>query len=301
MSACLRLLATLVACLPWRALGLLGHGLGLLAGSLLRIRRASVEEAMRLAEVGDVPRAARAMYASLGRGVFELLWLRGASARRRDRALATHVRWDDGAFDVLDAALARGPVVLAAGHTGNWEAVAFAAARLLAHRGRRLVVVAKPFSARGFDGFVSALRSDLGVVVVPPDGAARACLDALRRGDVVVMPVDQVPESRRHAVAVHVFGRAAWADRAPATIAARAGAAMLAVVARREGGTQHVRVAAVLRPREAGAEGTTRAATAVIEAFARVEPASFMWLHRRWREPIRVSRPRSTFPTRTPA
>ncbi len=301
MSVCLRLLAALVAWLPWRALGVLGLGLGFVAGSVLRIRRASVEEAMRRAGVADVPRAARAMYASLGRGVFELLWLRGARSDRRARALASHVVWEDGAFETLDAALRRGPVVLAAGHTGNWEAVAFAAARLLAERGRRLVVVAKPFSARGFDRFVSGLREALGIVVVPPGGAARACLDALRRGDVVVMPTDQVPEAKRHAVPVEVFGRAAWADRAPATIAARAGATMLAVVARRDGGSQRVRVAAVLRPREDGLLATTRAVTAVMEAFAHAEPSSWMWLHRRWREPIRAARPRSTFPTRTPA
>jgi lauroyl/myristoyl acyltransferase len=63
---------------------------------------------------------------------------------------------------------------------------------------------------------------------------------------------------------------------------------------------QHVRVAAALDPREDGVRETTSAVTAVVEAFARAEPASWMWLHRRWREP-RVSRRRSTFPERTPA
>src|SRR5437868_15206077 len=54
---------------------LLGALLGWLAGSVLRIRRAQVEAAMRAAGVDDAPAQARAMYRSLGVSLVEFLGL----------------------------------------------------------------------------------------------------------------------------------------------------------------------------------------------------------------------------------
>lgn len=289
MRALLRTLAALVACLPWSALRLPGEALGLLAGTVLRIRRGAVEEAMARAHVDDVPAAARAMYASLGRGVFELLWLAGASEARRARVLRECVAFEPGALEALHASLARGPVLLAASHTGNWELVAFATARRLADEGRRLVVVAKPFSLSGFDRFTRELRAAFGVDVVEPRGAASACIERLRRGDVVVMPIDQVPDRDVHALRMSVLGELAWTDRAPATIAARAEAEVLVVAAKRRSSTQHVSVLACVPPRtdavRAWVDQTTRDTTVALESFVGTHPAAWMWLHRRWRAP----------------
>jgi lauroyl/myristoyl acyltransferase len=93
----------------------LGALLGWLAGSVLRIRRAHVEAAMRAAGVASPAAAARAMYASLGRSVFEFLWL----AVRGAPALAA-VRVDEASRAAWDGACAKGRgVVVAASHTGN--------------------------------------------------------------------------------------------------------------------------------------------------------------------------------------
>lgn len=289
MSVLLRLLAALVACVPWSALRRPGAALGWLAGSVLRIRRGAVVAAMARAGVADPPEAARAMYASLGQGVFELLWLAGASSARRAAVVRENVVYEPGALEALEAALARGPVLLAASHTGNWELVAFATAARLAERGRRLSVVAKPMSMGVFDRFTRTLRASFGIDLVDPRGAVAACVARLRRGDVVVMPVDQVPESELHAVRVSVHHAWASADRAPATIAARAGAEVLVVAADRRASTQHVAVLASVPPRtdavRAWVDQTTRDATAALESFVDAHPAAWMWLHRRWRAP----------------
>jgi KDO2-lipid IV(A) lauroyltransferase len=269
----------------------LGRALGFVAGSVLRIRRALVEAAMDRAGVASPAAMAPRMYAALGMGLAELLWLAAAPERDVDAAVAG-VELDAGALAALDGALARGPVVLLASHTGNWELAAAAAARLLARRGRRLVVVAKPMRVRGVDMFVARVRARLGVRTLAPRGAIQGALRALASGEVVVTPIDQVPERAGHGLAVRFLRQEALADRAPATIAWRARATALVVAAHRSGaGRLRVEVLATAPPPHGAAPGrawidaTTRSATAALEAFVQRAPEAWMWLHRRWRAP----------------
>lgn len=229
--------------------------------------------------------SADAMYRGLGRGVFELLWLSGASEARRARVLAREVTLD---ARTLDLALDRGPVVLCASHTGNWELAAAAAARVLATRGRRLAVVAKPMSSPGIDAFCTRLRARLGVAVIAPAGALSAARAALAAGACVAMPIDQVPERSAHARAAEFLGAPALVDRAPGVLARRAGASLLAVAARRDRGRHRVEVLASWPPpRSAGeVDRALAGATAALADFVRRQPESWLWLHRRWRAPL---------------
>jgi KDO2-lipid IV(A) lauroyltransferase len=212
-------------------------------------------------------RSAGEMYRSLATGVFELLWLAGASKESRDAVLDR--------FVVLDP-MPEGPVVLCASHTGNWELAAAAAARV-----RPLVVVAKPFSLSGFDAFVARLREALGIRVLRPEGALLAAREALAGGAVVVMPIDQVPERAAHATRASFLGEDAHVDRAPFVLARRSNAKIVVTAAVREGSHHQVRVIARLEP----GRDTPHTATAALDAFVRANPAQWMWLHRRWRPP----------------
>jgi KDO2-lipid IV(A) lauroyltransferase len=273
----LRAIAALVSLLPWRATTPLGRTLGFLAGSVLRIRRSHVEAS--LARIGA--RGAAAMYASLGIGVFELLWLAGASKARRDAVLDRHVRLD---------VIPDGPIVFCASHTGNWELAAAAAARV-----RPLFVVAKPFTSSGFDAFVARLRDLLGVRTIHPDGAMKAALAALADGAIVVMPIDQVPDrrARAHVDRAPFLGADAHVDRAPFVVARRAKAKALVTVARRDGTRHEVRIL--------GAADGPAAATAVLDRFVRAHPECWMWLHRRWRRPVdRLEKAAWTTPSSSP-
>ncbi len=241
------------------------------------------------------------MYASLGRGVFELLWLAGAGDARRARAIEEHVTLDAAA---LDRALARGPVVLCASHTGNWELAAAAAAKALAERGRRLVVVAKPFSSPGFDAFCTHLRARLGVGTIRPAGALAAARRALAGGACVALPIDQVPDRATHAIEARFLGATALVDRAPAVLARRAAASMLVVAGSRAGSAHRVEVLAVLDPPRSHGDVARAAtcATAALEGFVRRDPAAWMWLHRRWRAPRdRLIESAWTTPSSSPA
>ena len=298
----LLLLARAVALLTWSSLGHAGAVLGWLAGSVLRIRRGAVEAAMTRAAVNDPRAEASAMYRGLGEGVFELLWLAGVSAKRRAEALGNHVRLDEDLEGALIAAAERGPVILAASHTGNWELIAYGAAQVLAKHGRRLAVVVKPQSVGVFHAFCMNLREACGLVLIEPRGALAAARRCLAAGDVIAMPIDQVPDRRRHGLEVPFLGAAALADRAPAALARATGATLLVVAASRDGRLQRGHLLAELAahaphaphaPPTASAwiENATRDATRALETFVSARPASWLWLHRRWRAPLELRAP----------
>src|SRR5271170_7093917 len=112
----------------------------------------------------------------------------------------------------------------------------------------------------------------------------------LRAKGAVAMMIDQAPESPRHAVAVDFLGRRAFADRAPAALAASSRAPLVVAAARRDAGGSHVLyVLEVLVPparptREWVAEATV-SATRALDDFVRIYPRQWLWLHRRWKSP----------------
>ena len=161
----LAVLARLVALLPWRALGAMGRAIGWLAGSLVRVRRAHVQQAMTVAGIAAPARQADAMYASLGRSAVEFLWLAGRE--RRGRAgreiagrggeIARHVTLDPGSSERWRRAVLGGRgVVIAASHTGNWDLAACAMARDV-----ELLVVTKRLSVAPIDRFRQPTRAAL--------------------------------------------------------------------------------------------------------------------------------------------
>ena len=249
-------------------------------GGVLRIRRSIVLAAMERACVQNASIVAKQMYARLGRDAVDLLWVAGRSKRARDG-----VRISADVALALDDALAGGPVIFFASHTGNWELTAAAAARLLEARGKKLVVVAKPMSDRGTDSFLARLRASLGVTTIAPHGALRSASYALAsREAVVVMPIDQVPDDASHGMQVSFLGAPALVDRAPATLAWRSRATAL-VVATDSLGCVHL--LSTLRPSSGSSRvwinDATVNATSALAAFIEKEPAAWLWLHRRWK------------------
>ncbi len=203
---------------------MLGGLLGWLAGSVLRIRRAHVEQSMRAAGVAQPARQARAMYRSLGIAVFEFLWM-----ALRGRGALAGVRIEHGSQTLWEQALAGGRgVVVAASHTGNWDLSACAIARDV-----ELLVVTKRLSAAWLDRFWQSTRAKLGVRLTGAAGALGRAREMLRRGGAVAMMIDQAPAAS-HAIPVTFLGQPAHADRAPAAVAATAGAPIVVAASRRD-------------------------------------------------------------------
>lgn len=275
----LRILAALIGVLPWRALEPLGAVIGWVAGSVLRIRRRHVEHAMCVAGVEDERRQARAMYRSLGASALEFLWL-----ARRGAESAKHVRVEDSSVApwLRSRALGHG-VVVAASHTGNWDLAACAIARQV-----ELMIVTKRLSVTSLDTFWQSTRMHQGVSLVEAPGAMGRARKALRRGAAVAMMIDQAPGSRRQAMGVEFLGRPALADRAPAVLAAAAGAPLVVAASLRDSQGEHVlRVLDVFvppeRPNRQWIDQATVSATKALDGFVRAHPSQWLWLHRRWK------------------
>jgi Kdo2-lipid IVA lauroyltransferase/acyltransferase len=256
----------------------LGALLGWLAGSVLRIRRAHVERAMRAAGVEQPSRQARAMYRALGTSVFEFLWMAARGVAVLDVVTiepASRARWAQALSE------GRG-VVVAASHTGNWDLSACAIAREV-----ELLVVTKRLSVRWLDRFWQATRAKLGVRLTEASGAVGRAREVARRGGAVAMMIDQVPLVR-HALPVAFLGQSAHADRAPAAMAAAAGAPLVVAVGRREPSGRHLlHVLEVLtppsRPTRVWIDEATRRATRELERFVLAYPDQWLWMHRRWK------------------
>ncbi len=293
MSRLLRGFAVLVARLPWHGLATAGAAVGWLAGSVLGIRRRAVLEAMTTAQLAEPKREARAMYANLGTGAAELLWLAGSKPSLRAAAVREQVALDADLAFAVTAACARGPVVLAASHTGNWELSAYGMAAFLKGLGRGLGIVVKAQSVGVVHAFCTDLRTACGVTLIAPKGALAEAKRRLTAGDVVAMPIDQVPDSARHAIAVSFLGGRAHADRAPSALARATSATLIVLASSRVGRVQRMHLLAELAPdspRNVGSRAwidfATARASASLEAFVRDHPSSWLWLHRRWRAPF---------------
>ncbi len=262
---------------PVRFARWLGAGIGMFVGSVLRIRRAHVEDAMARASVPDPAATASRMYRSLGISLLELLWAWSGPSRRLDELVeVSRARFDDA------RALGRG-VVLAAAHTGNWDLVACAAARVTP-----LTVVTKHLSIGWLDSVWQRGRSRTGVRLVAEGSVAECASRVLARGEALAMMVDQAPERRRAVVEVDFLGARALADLSPALIAMRARCPLVSTVARRRAdGVTEVRVQGVYvppaRPNREWARRATIEISRELERFVLEHPEQWLWMHRRWK------------------
>jgi len=264
------------------ALGL-GGATGIIAGSVLRIRRADVDRHLGWAFPDELPawrrRVARESYAHLGREAV-VLFRRGGWSVDRVLERTTMVGFD--AF--REAATGEAGLVLLTAHLGNWE---IGGASITA-RGIPLDVVAKGMSNRGFQEELFATRERLGMRVIEMGDATRESLRSLRRGEVVALLADQ--SAHRGGMALPFFGRPASTARGPALFAARSGAPVwLAFAIRDRGPRQRYTVtfeplpfAPTGRPEE-DAQALMGAYARRLEEAVRAAPGQYFWQHRRWK------------------
>lgn len=281
----LRVTRALIGVLPEDAALSLGAALGVVVGSVLRIRRSDVDRHLAWAFSDSSPawrrRVARASYAHFGREAV-VLFRRGGWTREGVLGRTTVV-----GFDGFREAVAAGDgLILLTGHLGNWEIGGAA----LAARGVPLDVVGKGMSNEGFQKDLFDARERLGMRVIELGDAAREGIRSLRRGRVLALLGDQ--RARRGRVLVPFFGKLASTTRGPALLAARTGAPVWVAFAIRDRRRQH-RYNVTLEPLRFVATGdATEDVAALMEAYGRrleeavrATPEQYFWHHRRWKDP----------------
>ncbi len=177
------------------------------------------------------------------------------------------------------AARGRGVLVLTA-HYGNWELLA--AAHGLT--GLPLSIVIRPLDHPVLDELAARFRRRSDAELIVKRQAVREVLQALRRGRMVGILLDQ-NATRAEGVFVPFFGVAASTSKGLAVLALRTDAPVVPVFLRRTADGRHcMDVSPPLMP---PSDGDVLAYTAtfnrVIEGAIRRAPEQWLWMHARWR------------------
>lgn len=184
----------------------------------------------------------------------------------------------------LAGAVAGGKGVLAfSAHIGNWEV----GSSVISKAGT-LSVIARALDNPCFDRALLRFREGMGARVIYKQQAAKKVLQALRNGEIVAILIDQ-NVLRREAVFVDFFGRPAGTTPALGAFHLRTGAPLLPVFCLpAAGGRYRLRIlppVSFVPGEDVGADvlKITGICTKIIETAIREDPASWLWVHDRWR------------------
>ncbi len=261
----------------------LGWGLGWLAGSVFRVRRATVDRNLALAfpdrDERWRKRIAGRVLPHIARESVMLLRMARMSAEDLRR------RTEVAGFEAMMAATRSGKgVIIVTGHLGNWEIGGGAAAV----RGLPLDVVAKVQKNPLVEERILRMRVSLGMRVIHRHQAPREVLRSLRNARAVALVADQ--DARSSGIFVDFFGVPASTARGPGLFAARTGSPVFLAVPERLPGLRG-RYRVTFEPmdlpghtdRDAFVEDFTRRYMNQLEAAIQRIPEQYFWVHRRWK------------------
>ncbi|HET6463159.1 MAG TPA: lysophospholipid acyltransferase family protein [Candidatus Krumholzibacteria bacterium] len=222
-----------------------------------------------------------AMFQQLGRNAFEFMRLEGASPD----AVKARVSRVEGMENFLGA-LQRGKgIVVVTGHIGCWELLP----AYFVAMGYPITVVGRRMNVARLNRRLLAVRNGLGVTSLDRDDNPRPMFDVLARGEILGVLIDQ--HTRVAGTWVPFFGRPAHTPTAVAKLALATGAAIVPMALFLERSGKHVvRVMPEIPvqntgAREADVQRITAQASQAVEDLIRLDPAQWVWFHKRWREP----------------
>ena len=207
--------------LPESVIRRLGLGIGYLMSFVARRRFTMTERHQRrvLGPDADVRKAARRVFALYGRYWAETFWIR---PRRHEDALR---RSTLGGLEHLHRAVASGRgVILALGHTGNWEIAGLRAAT----EGARVLAVAETLSNPRIVEWWVQMREMMDIDVVLTGKGIRATGDLIRRlesGGTIALLSDR--DLKGTGIPVTLFGEETTLPAGPLSLACRTGAVLL--------------------------------------------------------------------------
>ena len=258
----------------------IGAGLGRLLMRLLGSRRRIAEDNIRQAfgnmSDEDVKRIVKGTFEGFGMNI--ALY---AAAGCRPDGVFDHLEVEG--WENLQRLLDEGVGVLGVGaHLGAWELGSW----WLAERVPVSVVV-KRIKNRAVEREAERIRAQFGVRTLYERGSALQIFRRLKRGEVVIMVLDQHAPSRL-GVWVDFFGRPASTLKSVAEIASKTRSPLVVGYALREGAGRYRLVFSHTfdppKPDEEAIKAATQQYTRAIEQIVRAHPDQWFWLHRRWKE-----------------
>jgi Kdo2-lipid IVA lauroyltransferase/acyltransferase len=280
-----RVVAGCMSLLPMSSVRACGGGLGRFVYTIDRFhRRIAIEnlsQAFPARTPGEISALAREMFAHFGRWALELLKFGGLS---RDQML--QLVDSEGEERVWQAYEQGRGVLFFTGHFGYWETQAI----VQPLRVRPVSVLARPLDNPHVHALLEGIRTRTGNSVIYRKGAIRKVLRELAENRGVAILIDQhlhTPD----AVMVDFFRRPAATTSALAALALRTGAPVIPVFALPLPGGRYrfVYERAVEPPRSDSPDAIrefTQRCTDVLEMYVRRHPELWLWMHRRWRDPV---------------
>jgi KDO2-lipid IV(A) lauroyltransferase len=178
----------------------------------------------------------------------------------------------------------RGLIIISA-HLGNWEVGMQYAACFM---GKPALGVAKKIRFQPLNQWIQRHRTRFGHKIIHKKGALPDMRQALRRGDVVALLVDQ--SRRREGVDVKFFGHKVTATPAAAFLAIRCKCPVLPIFCIRDvNGYLTIHVDEPLHFKWTGdlhadVEANTQLITDSVERMVRNYPEQWFWVHKRWKK-----------------
>lgn len=261
--------------------------------NLKRVYGGAVDEA-------GIARLAAAHYGHLWRLLGEFFRFRWLSAAQKQAMVRV-----EGIDNFLAARDQGKGILILTGHFGNWEVSTTAGLALFPEMRGKFHFVRRPIKPEWLDRLVTRRFQKAGFGVFSKRDSLDAMLEALARGDAVVLPFDQ-HAGPPDGIAVDFLGHAAWTFKSLAIIALSTGAPVLPGSSWREPDGRHVlRFEAPFGPIEHDSTTeairlNTRAYNAALEKLVVRHPEQWYWVHRRWKH-VEVKPRRQRRPAPAPA
>ncbi|OGF99176.1 MAG: hypothetical protein A2Z86_04480 [Candidatus Glassbacteria bacterium GWA2_58_10] len=258
-----------------------GRGLGWLAWSVVRLRRAQVLENLQRSfpQKGEAALEAlgRRCYRCLGQYFVEMFWLQRLSTEEQGRWISFE------GWEIMEEALGGGMgVINVTFHYGNFEVMGAYAART----GLPLEVISRPQTNPYFERWLRKLRTSSGMGLIPVNASARTVIEVLRSGRIVSFLSDQ--DAHHVGVFVDFLNQPASTAKGPALFAFKTGApVVLSIMVPQEDGKWKIIFERVPRPETKDKDIFIREMTAWytsrLEDYIHQAPEHWFWPHRRWK------------------
>jgi KDO2-lipid IV(A) lauroyltransferase len=176
-------------------------------------------------------------------------------------------------------------LIIVSAHLGNWEfGMQFAACFMQ----KPALGVAKRIRFQPLNQWVHNLRTRFGTSIIHKKGALPDMRQALRRGEIVGLLVDQ--SKRKEGVDVNFFGHRVPATPAAAFLSIRCKSPILPIFCIREASGQlTIHVERPIKTRWSGdlrsdVQANTQLITDTVECMIRKYPEQWFWVHKRWKK-----------------
>jgi KDO2-lipid IV(A) lauroyltransferase len=221
---------------------------------------------------------ARKIFKNTARMIFEYAWLYNSVSKNNSKYFSIK------GVEYLSAAHAKKKgVLLLSAHLGNWEL----GAALATFTNFPITVVYRKIKSKPIDLLIQKNRESFGVKVYPLHNAFDGVSQALKRGDLVGLLIDQNTGHNR-GVFIDFFGRKACANTGLAKLALQTGAPVVPIFNYRENGKFIIEIQPELPVIRTGdikndILKNTQSQNTTIEKIVRKHPDQWFWIHKRWK------------------